>query len=340
MALIEIELRSATATTSFDRAFAGLSALSRPGADAAAQSIALLRAQLGVPRTCWLALADGEPVGRIAANPARTDPRTGYVGQFECRPERGDAAALLLQHAAAWLRERGVEKIFGPVDANTWFNYRLASRTYPDAAPWEPLNPAAYRGFFEAALWRVCETYRSVGFDDLAALMRLTQPFAARAQQSGFTWRHFADPIQDSASIHALTLEAFAGQPHFEPTSLAEFRSMYVPSIRGLDLHFGFIVEASDGAPAGYMLTFPQGDSLVIKSTAVSPQFQGEGLGQALAHWAMAQAHARGLLRLIGALIRSDSPSDTKMVRFYQQAARLDWQHDYVLYELPGLGDA
>jgi GNAT superfamily N-acetyltransferase len=71
----------------------------------------------------FLAWRDGEPVGRITAH---VDQRFnefqqndwGLFGFFECEPDH-DAAQALLATAEGWLRDRGRDRMVGPMDFTT-----------------------------------------------------------------------------------------------------------------------------------------------------------------------------------------------------------------------------
>jgi GNAT superfamily N-acetyltransferase len=71
----------------------------------------------------FLAWRDGAAVGRIAAIVNRAhnefhDDRTGFFGLFECVDEQLVADALL-RTAEAWLRERGMDAVQGPMNFST-----------------------------------------------------------------------------------------------------------------------------------------------------------------------------------------------------------------------------
>ncbi|MEX0993391.1 MAG: hypothetical protein WDZ37_05275 [Solirubrobacterales bacterium] len=71
----------------------------------------------------FLAWRDGRPVGRISAHVDRNlnefqGNRWGLFGFFECENDR-EAANALLAAAEAWLRERGRDRMVGPMDFTT-----------------------------------------------------------------------------------------------------------------------------------------------------------------------------------------------------------------------------
>ena len=102
----------------------------------------------------WLAWRDGEIVGRISAtrSPAHDQvhgDRVGFFGHFEARDEA--TAHQLLDHACKWLRERGAERVRGPVDLST--NHRCGVLVGGDEEPPFPFmayNPLHYREYFES----------------------------------------------------------------------------------------------------------------------------------------------------------------------------------------------
>jgi GNAT superfamily N-acetyltransferase len=66
----------------------------------------------------FLALRDGEPVGRVSAQVDRAfnefhGDRWGWFGFFECLDD-AEAAAALLDTAARWVSERGQDRLVGP----------------------------------------------------------------------------------------------------------------------------------------------------------------------------------------------------------------------------------
>jgi hypothetical protein len=72
---------------------------------------------------CFLARKNGETVGRIAAIIDRNhikihNEQAGFFGYFECLPDCA-VARELLDAAAEWLKERGIEIMRGPMNPST-----------------------------------------------------------------------------------------------------------------------------------------------------------------------------------------------------------------------------
>ncbi len=102
----------------------------------------------------FVAERGGEVVGRISA---QTDERwtkhnggnDGMFGFFDCE-QRPETASALVEAAAAWLRERGRERMLGPMDFTTNDECGLLVEGF-ELAPFvlEPWHPSYYQGLIE-----------------------------------------------------------------------------------------------------------------------------------------------------------------------------------------------
>jgi len=105
--------------------------------------------------TGFLAMRKGEPVGRIAAivnhrhNEFHNE-KTGFFGFFESVPDTTVSRALF-DRAAAWLRERGMERMRGPVSPSTNDECGLLVKGFDDP-PYilMPHNPPYYADLIES----------------------------------------------------------------------------------------------------------------------------------------------------------------------------------------------
>jgi GNAT superfamily N-acetyltransferase len=102
----------------------------------------------------FLAWRGGEPVGRITAHvDHRWDEfqggNDGLFGFFECEDDP-EVASALLEAAAEWLRERGRERLLGPMDFSTNDECGLLIEGYDyPALILEPWHPRYYRTLLE-----------------------------------------------------------------------------------------------------------------------------------------------------------------------------------------------
>ena len=97
----------------------------------------------------FLAFRDGEPVGRISAHHNRLHdehhgPGTGFWGFFEAIQDPQVAQALF-EAAAAWLRERGCQRLVGPLNFSIYDEMGLLVEGF-DSIPamFQTHNPPYY----------------------------------------------------------------------------------------------------------------------------------------------------------------------------------------------------
>ncbi len=101
-----------------------------------------------------LAMRDGRPVGRITAHvDSRWDAyhggKDGFFGFFECEDDP-EVAAALIDAARAWLRERGRERVLGPMDFTTNDECGVLVEGFDEPALiLEPWHPPYYGGLLE-----------------------------------------------------------------------------------------------------------------------------------------------------------------------------------------------
>jgi GNAT superfamily N-acetyltransferase len=137
----------------------------------------------------FLARRGGEPVGRVAAivnhlHNEFHEERTGFFGFFEVL-EDAEAAAALLESAAAWLRGRGMDRMRGPTSFSTNEEVGVLVEGF-DAPPTVLMthNPPYYGSLLERAGLRKEKdllAYWHQGGQPTERLLRGSERIAARA---------------------------------------------------------------------------------------------------------------------------------------------------------------
>jgi len=215
----------------------------------------------------FVAERGGEIVGRVAAivNHAHNEfheEKTGFFGLFEAEDDAGVASALL-DAAAAWLAERGMERMRGPVNFST--NEEIASPGVliegfdtPPAAMMTH-NPPYYEALMEGAGLEKSKDLTAFWLvSDGGPPARLVKGFERALEREGATIR----PLdlkrfrQEVDTIKAIYNSAWSRNWGFVPMSDAEFEHMAKDFRPIVDPALCLIAEV-DGEPVGFSLGIP-----------------------------------------------------------------------------------
>jgi GNAT superfamily N-acetyltransferase len=215
----------------------------------------------------YLAVRDGEPVGRIAAVVNRQynafhETRTGFVGLFECVDDPASAEALL-RTAAEWLRERGMDEAIGPFNLST--NDELYSPgILLDNYSRPPTlmmahNPPYYPALFEAAGWEKVRDLLAYWLEDRRTPDRLARGVERlTGAVDGLVVRQLdmkrlSDEVERIKGIYNSAWERNWG---FAPLTDAEIARLARDLKPIADPRFALIAEVH-GEPVGFALALP-----------------------------------------------------------------------------------
>jgi GNAT superfamily N-acetyltransferase len=225
------------------------------------------------------------------------------------------------------------------MDGNTWQRYRLLTERGDEPTFFlEPDNPDDWPAHFTAAGFGPLTQYYSAANTDLDRVDPRTSAIAARWEARGLTFRHldlarFDDELR---RIHALSLEAFAGNFLYTPIDVDDFIGQY----RGVRPYVRpelVLIAEHEGLPVGYLFALPDllqvqrgqpVDTAIAKTMAVHPHLGGEGLGGLLMARTHETAHRLGYRRVIHALMHEGNASrrisshTARLIRRYTLFAR------------------
>jgi GNAT superfamily N-acetyltransferase len=242
---------------------------------------------------------------------------SGLVGKYEAADT--ESGRLLLAEACRHFRDRGVARVFGPMNGSTWQAYRLvlppAEQPPPPGGiawppfPGEPENPPAAADAWRAAGFAIAARYESAVVLDLAAPAvggELPEP-PAGVHLRPLALAHYDAELK---ILFDASLRGFAGNPYYAPIARAEFDAQYRLLRLLVDPSFVEIAEDVAGRVLGFLLCYPWPDQrvlgrpvLIAKTIAVVPEARGRGLGRLLFARAHARAHARGFGAVVHALM-------------------------------------
>jgi N-acetylglutamate synthase-like GNAT family acetyltransferase len=297
----------------------------------------------------WFVALDGEGerIGRMATT-VGPKPGTGLVGLFALTEKRSDKAwvqsvtTVLLSSCERWLRSRGIDKVYGPVDFSTFFDYRFRDRTDeggrgPDFS-WEPTQPQSHLLAFEAAGYALAERYHSVFYETsktmpTRAVAQIWEPAWRTAVDRGMEFVAFDEvrPVEELIPmVEAITLDAFKGNFLYSPIPSEVFQAMYAPIVQRLDLSLSQVVRAPDGKAVGFIYAFEDSGYCILKSMAIHPAWRRLRLSSALVHRCLARAAEKGLTRFASALVREGNVNEFLEDWHHKYPVRV-WKHHYTL---------
>lgn len=273
-------------------------------------------------------------VGRIGVSLSQVSSDAAHVGFFEVDLSNPNAEAVakeLLAAVKAWALSRGKKELIGPLNWNTWFPYRfLVKSDNREFFAWEPVNPPEYPAFFESFGFTPTQEYHSVGVNRIDELYVKTKGDYDSLLSKRYAVRPFLQDdflTREVPILYEISMEGFKSNYLFEPISLREFQAIYVPIANKVDLSLSHFAVSPEGKEVGFFLIFPEGKSMVMKSTTVLPAHRGLGISNALTHISSRKAMDLGCNRFIPALVKAGAQSES-----YAKKGKPEWEHRYSLF--------
>lgn len=213
----------------------------------------------------FLAWRNDEVVGRIAAarnfaHEAFHEEKTGFFGFFECLDD-AEAARALLETAEQWLRERGMERVRGPLSFST--NEETGLGVLVDGFGYPPVvmmahSPRYYGGLIEGAGYAKSKDLLAYLIDNQTPPERLVQGVRRLQERQGIVIRtldlkRFRDEVAAIKSIYNSAWERNWG---FVPMSEEEFANLAKQLRPVVNPKLCLIAEVK-GEPVGFSLALP-----------------------------------------------------------------------------------
>jgi L-amino acid N-acyltransferase YncA len=246
------------------------------------------------------------------------DQHTGAIGHYAANDAA--SASVLLEHACQELKTRQCNYALGPMDGNTWRNYRLITER-GTAKPFflEPDN---------ADDWPM--HFTSTGFSTyLNYVSEINPDFPGRQPELGNLREKFSAlqvtiepldlncPAEDLQGLYQVVCEAFSLSPLYTPLGFDNFVAMYAPLLSTVDPRL-MLIARHEGQVVGFVFAPPdylqstnpaEIDTVVIKTIAILPQKQYSGLGRVLIVDMLRNAETMGYCQAVSALMHTENRS-------------------------------
>lgn len=216
-------------------------------------------------RELFLALRDGEAVGRIAAivdekyNEFASE-KCGAFGFFECLPDP-EAPAALLRAAYGWLKEQGMRFMRGPLNPSTNYTCGLLVDGFDEPpAIMMPWNPPEYASWFAAFNMRKEKDLFAYRIDKKTVKVSgsIQEELDRLKGQKNFTYRASskATLAGDAKIMLQIYRESWSKNFGFVPLSPKESDTLVKELVTYLDPQY-FVLFFHGDEPAGGMVAFP-----------------------------------------------------------------------------------
>jgi len=212
----------------------------------------------------FLAERNGTTVGRIAAiinenHIKEHNEKVGFFGFFECFDDQ-ETATVLLDTAAAWLKERGMEAIRGPVSPSVNDLYGLLVEGF-DRPPTilMPYNPPYYAALIEkAGLAKIKDLYAYLVSHDKVFTEKLVRMSEVVKKRTGVVFRtiDMKNFDREVRTIHELYSRGWERNWGEVPMTDAEFDFLAADLKPVVDPRVVIMAEIK-GKPVGFGLALP-----------------------------------------------------------------------------------
>lgn len=244
--------------------------------------------------------------------------KTGTIGHYAATDEA--FCETLLEHACRELKNRGCELAVGPMDGNTWRQYRFVTdRGVAKPFFMEPDNPDEWPVHFARRGFRPLAHYVS----EINPYMAERQPELGSLRQkmkdAGVSIARLdaANPDDDLNGIYDVVSESFKDAFMYTELDRDSYWRMYVPLLKAVDPRL-MLIARQRGEVVGFVFAPPdilqrtyqeKIDAIVIKTIAILPRKELSGLGRVLIVDMLANAVEMGFTTAISALMHTDNRS-------------------------------
>lgn len=269
------------------------------------------------PDEHWSVMVDTECRGRCALwwrqTPTLKNRRVGLIGNYYATDQR--AAEMLMTHACKQLRRHGCSIAVGPMDGNTWGNYRFV--TDRGSRPWfwmEPRNPPEWPLHFLQHGFRPLADYFSALNSDLGRRDCRLDRVAQRLEAADVRLRTLREATleDDLRGIYAVATTAFRRNLLYSELGEDVFLAQAKHLLRLVPSDLCCLAEDADRV-VGFIFAIPdleelarkgRSRTLIVKTLAVLPDRSYAGLGNLLLAEVQQRANDFGYTQAIHALVR------------------------------------
>ena len=195
----------------------------------------------------------------------------GCIGFLEFADDYGFFSEAM-GHCLKWLKSKGADHIWAPVDIDTWHRYRYMTSGFGEKTfTNEPYNKPYYGDYLKRYGFNVLEGYHSKVIRDYGKIMSRLKPKYERGISEGYSTRSmdFHDFDNELKVLYSLSMEIFRDNLGFTEISEPEFRNLYL-KIRGFaDPELILFAVSPQGKDVGFAFAYPDMNFILNEANPV-----------------------------------------------------------------------
>ncbi|WP_435102014.1 hypothetical protein [Arhodomonas sp. AD133] len=228
------------------------------------------------------------------------------MGRFQCTT--ATSGATLLSEIAQRLRAEGFDALIGPMDGDTWHNYRLVTES-DGSSPFlmEPTSAPAQLNAFTSAGFNAISTY----FSARTSSETSQGPAPAHVEDITIEPWNGMDPEGHFNRVFDLSCQAFAANPFYTPIDRDTFLALYMPYVPMLKPELVLMAYDRAGELVGFLFGIPDYHTGRDPDTAILKTYASlkRGVGYRLNHAFHVTAQQLGFPTVIHALVHDNNAS-------------------------------
>jgi GNAT superfamily N-acetyltransferase len=252
-----------------------------------------------------ITLTDGEILCGHCSIITSEGSNIAYFGFFESTDNPEDFRLLwgsVLEEA----KNQGIKKLAGPINGSIWFPYRFITTTESSSffKGELPTKPSYHQMFSDLPNGQIV-AFESGIRKHFDFIIESTKKSFEELEDLGLK----AEILHNISNktlleIHTLAESAFSGQSViYEALPVNYFLKLYNKD-KIKDLFGLYLIRKSDELIGFGSVFYENNKSVILKTLAVHPSFQGHGIGSAIAHLVHRDAKEYGIETIIYALVR------------------------------------
>lgn len=261
----------------------------------------------------------------------------GCIGNLEIKDY--NYGVELLKKAEEVLKNKGITRIVGPMNGNTWKKYRTMKYTRGDTMfLLENVDPIEYNKIFQEAGFTEIYTYTSnKGLIQDAYKSEIIDMAEENLKQENIVIRKFnkENAVQDLKKIYNISKQCFSRNPLYVEIEEEDFIKQYTDYINMIDEDLVLIAEKNN-EEVGFVFCMPNYNEMkesgsiqtvILKTIAVLPEYEEMALGNVLLKQIAEISVEKGFKEWIFAFMYSNNTSQKMAKRNKAEIIR-----EYAIY--------